>query len=194
MIHTGHYIEIPIKNSDISHIFTNFPTQIWLVYLVSILFLLSTFSIKLIFRGVKWNHVPGDLIVCFGLFCRQNLHVNFRLNQISPYLMLNSLISIFVLNFIFETLIKTDKVLIDTSGVINSIDDALRSDRVLGWGVEERVNLEFSEALPGSWQHKIWSKKKFWVQKTIYEMRNLLKFMRKLLAIQDMMYLYVFCP
>lgn len=96
-----------------------------------------------------------------------------------------------MLNFVFETLIKTDKVVIDTSDIINSIDDALRSDRILGWGKEERVNLEFSGALAGTWQHKIWARKKIFVEKTTLQMRNLLKSLKKLLAIQDMMYLYV---
>jgi hypothetical protein len=191
LIHTGHYLQIPLKNSDVTHVFTNFPLHIWLVYATCALCLVLFFAVKLSYRGVPSTQIPYDLIILFGLFVRQSPHVNCRTTRIAPKLTVNTLITVFVLNFVFETLIKTDKVVQDTSSVINSVDDALRSTRILGWGVEERVNLEFSQALPGSWQNRIWSRKKMWVKKTMRGMRDILFMATKLLAIQDIMYLYV---
>lgn len=188
-IHTGHYIYKRVKDSNLAQVFTNFPLQIWMFYWTAAFALLAIMLIKMLYQKFTLPQIRSMLITYGGIFIRQTPHRNSPATLVAPYLTLTAVIAIFILNFLFETLIKTDIVVLDTSNLINTVEEALKSPRIIGWGIEERVNQEFSLAHQGSWQRRIWDKPKVMVEKTPRGMKKIMDKAHQLLAIQDIVYL-----
>lgn len=184
-VHVGHHLLIPTKSSNISQMFSNFSINIWIAYVVMVLSVLTILNVKLLLLNWPLHKIWAEMMLYYGLFIRQNPHGKWK----SPWLSLNIMTSAFIINFVFETLIKTDKVVVDLSLIINTIDKVLASKRTLIWFHSERLSESFSKAAHGTWQQKIWDMPKAFIAKDTRSIYFLRKHADTLLGIQNFLYL-----
>lgn len=187
--HTGHHFKMPKKSFNISQMLANFSLNVWLIYFSVISFLVLIMSVKMLGKGHRLHIWVGDLMAYFGILIRQSPNRNWSVVRELPYLTLTFTVASFIFNSMFETLIKTDKVVLDLSILVSNVDDLIKSKRTLCWSLLELSNEEFSSARAGSWQHKVWNKNKIFVSKTTGDFIRLGQQADKFLGLANYAYL-----
>lgn len=144
--------------------FFNLSNHIWFVYSLAFCIAMALVGIRLWTHKKSKKFLLFELIQYAGIFFRQSPKFYWKSVHLMPFSTLVLLIAIFNLNFILETLIKTRKVTIDTSRIVNSIESLIDSKRTLVWTeFDDGITQRFRHSTFGSWQKQIWNKPKVFI-------------------------------
>lgn len=181
-VRIGHRFKVPRQSANVLQVLENIPSNVLLTYLLSILWCLLLVAFRLHQSGYSTCRVGLHLLQFAGVWIRQTPSARFRFVRFVRRLTVLAAITSFVVNVVFETSVKTDRVVLDLSSLINSPEEVVRTDRMMVWVDLERLNDEFSQAKPSSWKRRAWEKPRYHIDKSGH---------KQLLMFQNKMYQYI---
>jgi hypothetical protein len=165
-VRIGHRFKVPKHNANVLQVLENIPSSILWMHFCSIVWLLVLLAVKFKRSGLSARRVSLQLLEFSGVWIRQTPSRISPSNRRVPRLTVLAAFTSFFLNIFLETSVKTDRVVLDLSNLLQTIDDVLNTNRIAVWVNLERLNDEFSQARESSWQKKAWQKPRLSLDKS----------------------------
>lgn len=192
----GHPFDNRTKEMDVVSFVQNFQTDIWTCI---------AFVPILMFGLYLLQHLHANEWQAWTKACRQTFNQMFFMFQLvfnhssiqnwiqllprRTFFLVPISLALFALNSTLQSLIKTEKVSMDNSFLLLTLEDVLRSDSLMMWMPVDRSTDLFSNAPNNTIYHKIWMKKRDYIGKTVEGSTKMLSCKNNCIGLHNLLYL-----